>query len=97
MKHTLTVIVCAVALVVVGALSVQAYNKYEVQHNLHVAAVAASQAQAAKTAAAKASAFQTEQTSLKKVCQQELATYNTLTVAEKAKVTAPNCNLQFVE
>jgi hypothetical protein len=94
MKHKLTVLICVIAIVIVGILSVQAYNHYQANQKIHNQTVAT---QNAKLAQQKANANQSEVDQLKTVCNQEVAGFNQLSLVQRAKISLPNCEKISIE
>lgn len=94
MKHKLVVIISVAVVVVLAVACVRVWHNQKFQVALHQAIVT-SQQNAKKRA--QAAAVETEQQRINAECQKELTYYNTLTPTQKAKLTAPECNLQLVQ
>lgn len=94
-KHVLIIVVCAIVVFTLGALSNKAWNSQVVRQH----AAAAKQATIAADAKRRqADAVADEKARLKAECDKETAYYNALTPAVKAKQAAPECTtIQVVQ
>lgn len=97
MKHKVTAAVCIVAIIVVGFLSVQAYNRYRHWRTVHTAQVTQQQADAAKSTADQQAAEKAHEAALEKLCAQDLTDYLSLSPAKQAQEQKPDCSSQFVQ
>lgn len=97
MKHKLTVLTCLVVVVGVGVFGARLTSEYH-----HAQSVAAQKSAAAeklnKEAQAKKQAlFQSGVQLDEAQCAKDKAAYQNLTLAERAKTSAPDCEVNIVE
>lgn len=97
MKRKVIAVICLLAVLVVGALSVQAYNHYRQTRNAQAAAAAKEATLEAQGKAIQQATFNTEVDKLEALCHKDYLAYQALPATQQAKQQAPNCSLQFVQ
>lgn len=94
LRHKITVIICIIVFIGLGATAYWAYNND--QARLYVQQVEQS-TKAAINKKLQQTLIDQEKARLKTECAKETTYYNSLTIKQQATVAAPNCNLQMVE
>lgn len=97
MKHKATVILSVIVIVLVGIISVQAYNHHRVSQKAHDAQIAAQAAAATRLKDAEQESYDIEVNNLLAICHKNLTAWQSLSAVQQARQPEPNCNLQSVQ
>jgi predicted negative regulator of RcsB-dependent stress response len=101
MRNKIIVGIALIVVFVLGALSVRAWDHYEVEQRVRTEYTQYQErqkAEAIKSAEAKRQAVEAaEKARLQEECQAGVAAYEALTTTQKAGKTKPVCNLEQVE